>query len=159
MTLQPNLHKITPLNITHLLYLETLENICSQFKSPSPLSYFAPILYHIFVIKLIYQRIQPTSSHASRCHHCHCCNVDFVLFHNVTYYTNPLLSHIHAKIAQLLGTTCTLVASCTVSGRLECIMHVTVNTINGAPQNVSKYKGHFTRKANSPWPLHFKHFH
>jgi hypothetical protein len=51
-------------------------------------------------IKINHQRIQTTNSHASHCHHyncCHYCNVDFVLFHNVTCYNNSLLSCIHAN--------------------------------------------------------------
>ena len=46
--------------------------------------------------------------HISRCHHCHYCNVDYLLFHNVTQYTNSLLSCIHVKIATLLNGMCTL---------------------------------------------------
>ena len=38
-------------------------------------------------------------------------NVDFVLFHSVTCYTNSHLSHTHANIAQLLNVTRTLVAT------------------------------------------------
>ena len=41
-------------------------------------------------------------SHSSRCHHYHYCNVDCVLFHNVTCYTNSLLSRIHVTTAELL---------------------------------------------------------
>ena len=36
-----------------------------------------------FDIRIIHQRIQTTCSHAPHCHHC---NVDFVLFHNVTLH-------------------------------------------------------------------------
>ena len=51
-------------------------------------------LSHImgFDMKIIRQRIQTTRSHASYCDHYHHCNVDFVLFYNVTSYTNSLLS-------------------------------------------------------------------
>ena len=76
-------------------------------------------------IKTIHQWIQTTCLHvASRCHHhhyCHQCNVDFMLFHNITCYTNSLLSRIHGNIAYLLNITCTLVATSMILGRLESI--------------------------------------
>jgi hypothetical protein len=43
-----------------------------------------------------------------------------VLFQNITCYTNSLLSHIHVNTANLLNTTCTLVATNVILGRLEC---------------------------------------
>jgi hypothetical protein len=79
---------------------------------------FPCIIY--FDIKIIHQRIQTIGSHASRCHHCHYCNVSFVLFYNVTYYTNPLFSYIHVNTTYLLNITCTLVATCVIIRRLEC---------------------------------------
>jgi hypothetical protein len=75
-------------------------------------------------IKIIHQRIQTTRSHASHCHRCQCCNVDFVLFHSVTCYTNPLLSRIHIDIANLLNITCTLVAIGMILWRLERIFEL-----------------------------------
>ena len=52
--------------------------------------------------------------HTSQCHHCHEChyytyyfNLDFLLFYNVTCYTNFLFSHIHANIAYLFHVMCT----------------------------------------------------
>ena len=41
-----------------------------------------------FDIRIIHQRILTTSLHASHCHLCHYCNVDFMSFHIVTSYTN-----------------------------------------------------------------------
>ena len=38
-------------------------------------------------------------------------DVDFVLFHNFTCYTNPLLSRIHVNTTQPLHVMCTLVAT------------------------------------------------
>ena len=77
-----------------LLYLKTLGQGCV-------LSVILPCCCHIslsyitvFDIKLIHQRIQTAHLHESRCHHCHYChdcNVDVVLFHIVTCYTNSLL--------------------------------------------------------------------
>jgi hypothetical protein len=67
-----------------------------------------------FVIEISHQGIQTTRSHASRCHHYndyHYCNVDFVVFHNVTCYTNSLSLRIHAKTTELLNIMCTLVAT------------------------------------------------
>ena len=43
--------------------------------------------------------MQITSSHASRCHYC---NVDFVLFHNITCYINFLLSCTYVTATCLL---------------------------------------------------------
>ena len=77
-----------------------------------------------FDVKIIHQSVQTICSHASHCHHFHYydyCNVDFMLFHNVTCYIEYLLSHNHVNIANLLNITCTLVAICMILGRLECI--------------------------------------
>lgn len=86
---------------------QTLGNECAQFPSPSLLSHS---LSYIARLQTIHQRIQTTRSHASRFHLCHCwcyCNVDYVLFYNVTRYTNSLLSScIHVNTAHLLNTTC-----------------------------------------------------
>ena len=49
------------------------------------------------------------------------CNVDFVLFHNVTCYTNPLFSRIQVNNTYLLNITCTLVPTTKILGSLECI--------------------------------------
>ena len=79
-----------------LLYPEVPGNGCAQLNLPPChilLSYITG-----FDIKIIHQRIQTTCLHASYCHHC---NVDFVLFHNVTCYTNYLLSCIHVNTAGL----------------------------------------------------------
>ena len=45
----------------------------------------------------------------------------FMLFHNVTHYTSPLLSHLHVNTTCLLNTTrALLVATSMILGRLEC---------------------------------------
>ena len=93
------------------------------------LSLNIPPCYHIslshvvsFDIKIIHQRIQTTHSRASRRHHC---NDDFVLFHNATCYTNPLLSRIHVTTVDLLNITCTLVATCMISaGSPTCVPYI-----------------------------------
>ena len=94
------------------------------------LSLNLPPCYHIsvphimvFDNKVSHQRIHTTHSHASHCHHCNncnCCNVDFVLFHNVTWYTNSILSCIHVNTTNILNVTYTLVAPCMTIGRWEC---------------------------------------
>ena len=89
--------------------------MCSVW-TPLLLSHFLPIY---FAINKIHQRIQTTCSHTSRCPHCHYCNVNFVLFHNVTCYIVPLLSCIKVNIAFLFNVLCTLVAAKHVLGRLE----------------------------------------
>ena len=53
---------------------------------------------------------------------CHYCNVDFVLFHNVTCYINSLSSRIHVNTTQVLNITCTLVATSVILWSLECIL-------------------------------------
>ena len=77
-----------------------------------------------FDIKIIHQRIQITCSYTHyirhHCHYFHYCNVDIVSFHDVTCYTNSLLSSIHVNIAYLLNITCILVATCMILRRLEC---------------------------------------
>jgi hypothetical protein len=77
-----------------------------------------------FNIKINHQINQSTCSHASRCHHCNHCHyyiVDFVLFHDVTCYTNYLLSCIYVNTMKLLNITCTLVAASMIAWSLECI--------------------------------------
>ena len=74
-----------------------------------------------FDIQIIHQRNHTTCLYVSHCYHCHYCNVDFVLFHNVTYYTNYLLSCIHVSTITLLDVTCTLVATSMILGKLESI--------------------------------------
>jgi hypothetical protein len=81
-----------------------------------------------FDIKIIHQIIESMSLHTLCCHHCYyyyCYyyfSVDFVLFRNVTRYTNSLLSRIHVNIAHLLNITCILVATCMIARRrLDCI--------------------------------------
>jgi hypothetical protein len=109
-----------------LLYLETVWTKCAQFKSPASLPHFL-LLCHGIDIKIIHQRIQTTCLHTSCCHHykfCHHCNIDVVLFHNATYYTNSLLSCIAniVNIANLLNIKCNLFATCVISWRLKCII-------------------------------------
>ena len=62
--------------------------------------------------------------HACTCHYhhynqCHYCTSGFVLFHNVTYYINSLLSHIHVNTTYLLHIICTLVAMRGILGKVE----------------------------------------
>lgn len=70
-----------------------------------------------FHINVSHQEIWTTGDNTSCCHHCNdslllCSHVSF---HNVTRYTNSLLSY---NIANLLDITCTLVTSCVVVGRI-----------------------------------------
>ena len=69
---------------------------------------------------LIRQRIWTTGLHASHWYHCHYCNVDFVSFHNITCYTNSLLSCIHVNTANLLNITYTLIVTGVTLRMLEC---------------------------------------
>ena len=52
-------------------------------------------------------------------HDFHYFNVDFVLFHNVIYYTNPLLSDIQVNNTTFHNIMCTLVVIGMILGRLE----------------------------------------
>ena len=105
------------------LYLETIGNGCAQFKSPSLLSHFSLIYYGFRCENNLPKNSNHMLTHSSRCHHhhyCHYCNVGFVLFHNVTCFTNSVLSHIHLNAAGLLNIiTCTVVATGVILGRLE----------------------------------------
>ena len=58
-----------------------------------------------FDIEIIHEIFQTACSHAS---HCHCCNVDFVLFHSVTCYSSSLLSRIHVNTTYLPNIICAL---------------------------------------------------
>ena len=112
-----NLPKMT----LSLSYPETLGNGCAQLYIPSCRHISLPYVT-IFAIKMIHQRIQTTRLHASCSHYCHYLHVDFVLFHNITCYTNYLLSSIHVDTTYLFNIMCTLVATCVILGRLECIV-------------------------------------
>ena len=50
-----------------------------------------------------------------------CLHISFMLFHNVTCYTNSIVSHIHINNTKLCNITCTLVATCVILRSLECI--------------------------------------
>ena len=46
----------------------------------------------------------------------------FVLFHDVTCYTNSLLSHIHVNLTKICNIKCTLVATGVIIRSLECTL-------------------------------------
>ena len=131
---------------------ETLRNECSQFESHFLLSCFLPI-YVYFDNKIHHQRIQTTRSHASRCQYCHYCNVDFVLFHNVTCYTNSLLSHIHVNTVELLDVTCILIAISMIWWSLECI--ILVSKKPGVDRNLCslRFAFHEGSRPSKSYPL------
>ena len=104
-----------------LLHPKTQGHRCVLGFNLLPCCYISLSYIMVFDIQMIHRRIQTARSHASRCHHCHDCNVDFVLFHNVTCYTNYLLSCIHVNTTNPLDITRTLAATCVILGRLECV--------------------------------------
>ena len=122
LILNQRLYTLTFIMSLLLLYPKTLGNQCAQFKYSFLLSHFPPI-YHGYWHYVIRPRIPTTCSHASCCHHCdynHYCNVDFVLFHDVTCYTSSLLAHIRINTIYLLNVMCALVVTCLILRRLEC---------------------------------------
>jgi hypothetical protein len=50
-----------------------------------------------------------------------CPHISFMLFLNVTCYTNSIVSHIHTNTTKLHNITCTLVATCVILRSLECM--------------------------------------
>jgi hypothetical protein len=61
-----------------------------------------------------------TCATCQHCNPCHYCNVDFVLFYNVTCYTNSTLSRINVSTTKLLDIMCILVATSVILHYLEC---------------------------------------
>ena len=148
------LHNTNLLNVTHSIISLTLRNKCFQFKSHSLL--FSPLPYIIsFDMKVNHQRFQTTRSRASHCHHCdycHWCTVDFVLFHNVTWCTNSLLSRNHVNTMELLNITCTLAATNMILQSLECtLLWATTIELWKFDKSRLVYNGQFTYVTGGPW--------
>ena len=84
-------HTLTSVMSLPLLYPRTFGTIMLSLH-PSPCCHISFSYTTSFNTKVNYQRIQTTNSHAPCYHHRHDCNVDFVLFYNVTCYTNSLFN-------------------------------------------------------------------
>lgn len=72
--------------------------------------------------------------HASRSHRCHGCDLGFgVMFYNVTSYIGSILPQIHVNAACPFNITCALVATSTISGRLESVSRASSLIVFWAP--------------------------
>ena len=123
------LNSIISISLMALLFLypETLRNNVLSLNLTPDCHVSLPYIT-TFNITRNHQRIQTTRSKASCCHHCnyyHYCNVDIVLFHNVTCYTYSHLSRIHVNTIELLNITWTSVARSAILWSLECSRSLT----------------------------------
>jgi hypothetical protein len=50
-----------------------------------------------------------------------CIHISFVLFYNITCYTNSIITHINVNTTKLCNIMCTLVATCVILWSLKCI--------------------------------------
>ena len=83
-----------------------------------------------FAIMLTHKKknAKPHGSHASQCqddcNRCHYCDIDSVLFHNVTCYTDSVSSCIHVNTTELFNITCILVDTSVILWMLECTLNL-----------------------------------
>ena len=64
-----------------------------------------------------------------------CPHISYVLFHDVTCYTNSIISCIHVNTTKLRNVTCTLVATGVILRSLECITPMHMNLSLGIENN------------------------
>ena len=71
-------------------------------------------------------------------------HISFVLFHNVTCYTNSIVSRIHVNTTKLCNITCTLITAGVILQSLEC------TSITKKFEAIFSDRYHYENKKKSP---------
>ena len=116
---------INLLTITPSLISQNPRDRMFTVETPLLVVTFPSYVIWVLTLKQTTKELKP-HTHTSWCHHFN--NVNFVVFHNITYYTNPLLSRIHVNITQLPNITHTLVGTSIILRSLLCTLDGYIKT-------------------------------
>jgi hypothetical protein len=82
-----------------------------------------------------------------------------LLLHNGSYFQLNVEVVRMCFRSWLSPQTPNLILNCQMGANLHEIYNRTMPYVSTLPNHFLNNKGHFTHKTESPWPLHFKHYH